>query len=139
MKNIITPLIFFYCLSIFSQKSNDYHGKIIYNQVTNFGFEFIEEYQLVFTKNWSYSEEININKKESYQTSNSDNNGTSTINVIGRKNMTPKYYYNTNNTFFFRDNFSDNIFVVKETPSFPKWNLINENKKIVILNVKKLL
>lgn len=39
--------------------------------------------------------------------------------------------------FFFRDNFSDNIFIVNEVPSFPKWNLINETKKIGEFECKK--
>lgn len=136
MRHFISILFFLYCLNIFTQ-NNNYYGKITYEQVTNFGFEFIEKYELVFTKNWSYSEEINIQEKENYQTISNDDNGISNINVVGRKNKTPKYFYNTKSEFYFRDNFSDQIFTVQEKPDFPKWKLINDTKKIGEFQCKK--
>lgn len=137
MKKQITFVIIFFSLIAYSQNKKEYSGIILYEQVTNFSIEFIEEYQLFFTKNWSFNQEINSKKKEAYKTSVSDNIGTSNVIVSGKKNITPKYFYNSINDFFFKDNFEDNIFVVVEEKKFPKWEFINETKKIGEFECKK--
>lgn len=139
MKKKILLFLLAINLATFSQSKKTFCGKIQYTQILNFGFEFIEEYELVFTNNWSYSEEINVKKKESFKTSIKENGGVSNVNVVGRKNETPNFYYNTNKDFFFRINFSDNIFIVKEDLNFSDWKFINETKKIANFECKKAM
>jgi GLPGLI family protein len=130
MKNIIILLTFFCFTNIFSQKKKSYFGEIIYEQTINFGVEFSEEYQMVFTENWSFNQEINIKKKEAYKTAISNNGGVSTAFISARKNATAKYFFNSDDNLFFKDNFENTIFVVAEEKKFPKWELLNETKKI---------
>lgn len=137
MKNQITFLTLLLCFNVFGQNKTNYFGSIMYEQITNFGLEIIENYQLDFTEKWSFNKEVNINKKEAYKTSINDDNGVSQIYVSGRKNATPKYFFNKKSEFFFRDNFENNIFVVAEEKKFPKWEFINETKKIGKFNCEK--
>ena len=130
MKYQLTLLVIFFITNIFSQTKRDFLGQITYTQIINFGIEIKEEYNLYFTKDWSFSEETDVTEKETYKTTIQEKNGVSNVYVSGRKNKTTKYYYNTNKDFYFRDNFENEIFLVKEVSKFPKWELINETKNI---------
>lgn len=130
--------IFFLCcfVKVLSQQ-HTICGKITYKQTINFAYEHIDYYKLTFTNNWSFYKETNIKKTTDRNLKESSSKGTTNTIISGRKNLTPRYFYNTKENFFFKDIHDDGDLVVKEEPNFPNWTLINETKTIGNLPVQK--
>lgn len=136
-KSKLILLLLLINLQGFSQSKNKGCGTVIYQQTTNFDFEYQEVYKMTFNTDWSYYEEIKIKTSKTTNKTISSEIGVTTAQIKGRKNTTPKYYYNSRKEFYFRDNFADNILLVKELDLPWKWNLKDGTKKIGNFNCQK--
>jgi GLPGLI family protein len=139
-KIIIIVLLVIFNTDGFAQK--DFCGKMYYTLKKNMGVDFSQNYLMTFNKTFSYSEEINILKTEKeIKFMDEENMGGSTdrtkVTFIGRKNITPMFYYNNKGKLFFRENFLNNIMLVKETKKKWDWTLIDKTKKIGNFNCQK--
>jgi len=105
-------------------------GKVYYTQVKNLTGTYSENYLLTFNNEQSFSEEINIKNSKSSQDKNYSGQDLTHNVIAGRNNLTSKFFFNTKANFYFRDNFFDQILVVKEDQYNLKWNILQEIKKI---------
>jgi len=130
MKKIIL-IIFITLVSIqvFSQK-NDICGSIDYTYTTNSAYIHKEIYTLKFNSTFSISKEIDVKYSEDRIEKSNSSKGETRMSIEGRKNLTPKFFYNTKSDFYFSDVWDKNILIVKETPYKWKWNITEKFKKI---------
>jgi len=126
---IVILFIFILKGNIQAQK-NYLCGDIQYEHFKNFDFEYIENYRMLFNEKESFSEEVKINKTTTVNKKIKNKEGISRANIIGRNNLEPQYFYNNKDNFYFRENFSDNILIVKENIFLWNWKIHNEKKKI---------
>lgn len=133
---LFLSLLFFIVLNSFSQR-NKTCGKIEYKFITNIAYEYIENYSLTFNNKESFCEEINIKKSKTDKSLENKPKGAQVNIVDGRKNITSKYYYNSRSFFHFRDNFFDELLLVKEKPLKNQWKLHSETKKLSNFLCKK--
>lgn len=104
-------------------------GKVYYTQVKNLAGMYSENYLMTFNNEQSFSEEISIKTSKSSQEKNYSGQDLTHNVIASRKNLTSKFFLNTKANFYFRDNFFDQIFVVKDEYNL-KWNILQEIKKI---------
>ncbi|UII25059.1 GLPGLI family protein [Fulvivirga maritima] len=110
-------------------------GKVIYNETQSFSYgTFNTTYEMTFGTKGSYTEEIEINKSsdqkhKAYDNSGEYTSGTMTI-VSGRKNLTPKFYYNSKDHLYFREIWYNHVLVVIDRDSLWNWELLPESKNI---------
>tara|TARA_R110002124_G_scaffold89643_5_gene229206 strand:- start:29313 stop:30092 length:780 start_codon:yes stop_codon:yes gene_type:complete len=130
MKKII--LIIFITLvniQVFSQK-NDICGSIDYTCTTNLAYKYQEKYNLKFNSKFSLSEEVDIKYSKNKEDKNNSSKGETRISIAGRKNLTPKIFYNTKKDFYFSDVWDDSELIVKETPFKWNWDIKEKFKQI---------
>ncbi len=89
--------------------------------------EEYREYMMKFNNKASYSEEINIKSSSDKTTIKDTENDFGTIdrikmNTKGRKNLTPKFYYNHKDGFYFRT-ITKKSLLVKENKHLWNWKL----------------
>ncbi len=118
-------------------QKNNICGKIEYTYTINLDYINQEKYELYFNRKISYSKEIAITKAENEKSQENKPMGTQVNIVVGRKNTTSKFYYNSINSFFFRDNFFDEVILVKEEKFKNSWKLHSETKKLSNFLCKK--
>ena len=58
--------------------------------------------------------------------------------IVGRKNITRKYYYDTRKDFYVKDNYLDEILIFKEKPLKKSGNCTQKQRNYLISFVKKL-
>jgi GLPGLI family protein len=112
-------------------------GEMHYKLTKNFGVDFFQNYKMIFNENESYSEEINVEKSDDAIKVINSKKGVTTAHVAGRKNITPFYFYNSKNGFFFRENLKKEVVIVKEDKHNWNWKLTNETKSIGSFNCTK--
>jgi GLPGLI family protein len=133
----ITKITLVVLLSIFPNliMSQSFCGQVEYTQIKNLGLPITEKYILKFNENESLAIESSHTdvKAKNKVVEQENERGTierTNITVIPRSNKTPKFYFKSKNEFYFRDNFSDEVLLVKDSlPSF-NWVLHNDSKKI---------
>ena len=135
-KGLTLIVCFFMFFSLFSQE-NKTCGQIEYKFTTNFSYKYVENYLLTFNNNNSLCEEINIKKESGKNKKEHKKEGLQQDYIAGRNNVTSKYFYNNRNEFYVRDNFLDEILIVKEVPLIEKWKLHSETKKMSHFLCKK--
>lgn len=130
LKNLILTIVFI-SITIKSASQNvDFCGTVNYTQIVNFDFEYLENYLLTFSGSESLYEEVEIKTSNTTKKTLNSDLGTTNAIIGGRKNTTAKFYYNNKVSFYFKDNFSDEVLFVKENSFSWNWNLHNETKKI---------
>ncbi|WP_282086597.1 GLPGLI family protein [Aquimarina algiphila] len=112
-------------------------GEVYYTQVTNLSSPYIENFVMKFNNKSSYAEEINIKSSHNKQETVKSKNGNTRNVVIGRKNLTPSFFYNTRSEFYFRQIFYDETLLVKEDKYQLQWILHKEIIKIGGFNCQK--
>ncbi len=112
-----------------SQKLN-ICGQVNYVQVKNIAAPVVDDYEMIFNNSQSFYKEVNIEKSKDSKKNESTANGFSEVTEVGRKNLTPRYYFFDNSDFYFRDIFLDEEMVVIEEPNDWNWEIHNETKKI---------
>jgi GLPGLI family protein len=137
MKNTILFIMFFTIFFNVNGQKNNICGKIEFTYTTNLDYVNQEKYELYFNRNFSYSKEKDITKAKNEKSQEDKPMGTQVNIVVGRKNITSKYYYNSINSFYFRDNFFDEVMLVKEEKLKAFWKLHSETKKLSNFLCKK--
>lgn len=136
-KNILFILFFAISIKMNAQKNN-ICGKIEYAYTSNLENVIQEKYELYFNRNFSYSIEKDVPKAENEKSKEERKLMGTQVNIaVGRKNTTSKYYYNSVNSFYFRDNFFDEIILVKEEELKKSWELHSETKNLSNFLCKK--
>lgn len=136
-KNILLILFSAIFVNMNAQKNN-ICGKIEYTYTTNLESVIQEKYELYFNRNFSYSIETDVKKAENEKSKEQRKPmGKQVDIVVGRKNTTSKFYYNSINSFYFRDNFFDEVLLVKEEKLKNSWKLHSETKKLSNFLCKK--
>lgn len=123
-------ILFLFTHFIFFSQTKTICGKIKYKFTTNLAYKYVENYTLTFNSYESFCLEENVDKEESKKTQEDKEEGLQQNFVLGRKNTTSKYYYNTQNNFYVRDNYLDNVLLFKERPLTKRWQLNKETKKL---------
>jgi GLPGLI family protein len=137
MKKIILFILVCVMISKTYEQEEKICWKIEYTYTTNLDYVYYEKYNLYFNKNFSYSEEIDIKKENNKKSHEDKPKGTQVNIIVGRKNTTSKYYYNSIKSFYFRDNFFDETILVKEEKTKNSWILHSETKKLSNFLCKK--
>lgn len=135
-RNLAFILCLFIISSLFSQKK-EFCGKIEYKFTTNFSYKYVENYELTFNNKESFCEEIGIKKVGNNKSDEQKEEGLQQNFISGRKNTTSKYFYNNRRDFYFRDNYLDEVLLVKEKPLNAVWKLHAETKKMSNFLCKK--
>jgi len=135
-KNILF-IIFFAIFSSVNGQENNICGKIEYTYTTNLDYVNQEKYELYFNRKFSYSKEIDITSSANEKYQEDKQMGTQVNIVVGRKNTISKFYYNSINSFYFRENFFDEVILVKEEKLTKSWKLHSETKKLSNFLCKK--
>lgn len=135
MKNIIILTILLNIGTNGFSQNKSICGEIDYSQIKNLGALLTENYSLKFNDEISFYEEINIKSSQNeFEIEDKENEGGSTNRtnktIIGRNNLTPKFYFNSNGDFYFMDNFANNNLFVKENNNKWNWKLHQETKQI---------
>ncbi len=135
MRKILVITIILNITFIGFSQNNRLCREVSYTQIKNFGLPLTGKYLLIFNNKTSLYEEMNIKaSQEKHETKDEENEYGSTnrtnMTIIGRTNLTPKFYYNSNNNFYFMDNFANRNLFVKENINKWSWKLQNETKKI---------
>lgn len=138
MKNLLFLLvcIIFSNAFVFAQNS-EFCGIIEYRYSTDSAYLYEEDYKMFFTENYSYSEEQVEGQRSTTLKSEETEQGVLTKHISGRNNLTSKFYYFDNENLFFRDNYYDELLLVKEAEPTQKWTLLNESKDISGFSVHK--
>ena len=122
-------ILLFLSNSVYSQQM-DVCGQVNYTQVFVLDAKVVEEYVMKFNDVESYYSQTNVLKTADDYKEIDGNKSTSKITVIGKQNLTPKFYYNGKSNFYFQDNFADQILLVKEDDFNWDWKITNKTKKI---------
>ena len=137
MKKIFTlKVCLFILISSYSQKK-EICGQIEYKFTTNIAYKHIENYTLTFNNKKSFCEEKNVEKESSKKNQEEKDEGLQQNFIVGRKNITRKYYYDTRKDFYVKDNYLDEILIFKEKPLKEVWKLHSETKKLSNFLCKK--
>lgn len=132
MKSICTTLI---CIIPYLLFSQSFCGSVKYSQVQNLGLPITERYILRFDQDEALAMETGYddvqgdNKTTESENERGDVQRTN-VTVVPRTNKTPKFYYNSKDGFYFRDNFSDTVMLVKESLPENNWEIHNDTKEI---------
>ena len=128
MHNLVY-LILIIALKASAQKAS-VCGEILYKQETNFSMYYERNFLMAFNNKESYYEETNIKASRSIVKNEYSEDGLTKKNLIGRKNLTPSFYYNNKNDFYFMEMWFDEPLTVKEAQYQLIWKLYPETKKI---------
>lgn len=132
MKNICTALI---CCIPYLLMSQSFCGTVVYTQVQDLGLPITERYILKFDQDKSLAMESGYdsvqgdNKTIEGENERGDVQRTN-VTVVPRTNKTPKFYYHSKEGFYFRDNFSDTVLLVKDSLPDNNWEIHSDLKKI---------
>jgi GLPGLI family protein len=137
MKNKILLILFVVIINkSYSQKAK-VCGKIEYKQSTHFSRDFSRDFLLTFNNNHSLYQEVNINiEKEKIKTTYTGEGKQIDLDMV-RNNLTPEFYYNDRQSFFFLEVWFDIELLVKEDSLNLNWRLKDEIKKIGNFNCQK--
>lgn len=113
----------------FSQNSN-FCGVVEYKYSTDLAYLYEEDYKMIFNNNFSYSEEL-VNGKHSTKLKNEKTEeGVQIKHIAGRDNLTAKFYYFNKKDLYFRDNYYDEILLVKELEEKESWKILEETREL---------
>lgn len=124
------------CFSSHAQKT-EICGEIEYQQVKRLANVLEENYLMKFNNEESYSEEIELVPTKDVITNEYSALGRSEMTTVGRNNLEPKFYYNSEKGFYFKDVFLEESLFVKEAANQWNWELLPETKEIGSFNVRK--
>ena len=129
-KTFFTFFLFLTSWGFYSQNSKNYCGELTYKLTTNFAYPHTTEFKMIFNDSISFSSELNVIDKEAkYEKEISERGQTNKI-IAGRKIITPIFFLNKKNDFYFSDITEDNYLVVKE--DYFDWNWkIHEDLKFI--------
>lgn len=119
-----------------SQNSN-FCGAVEYEYSTDLAYLYVENYKMTFNKNFSYSEEQVKGKHSTNFKNEKTEQGVQIKHIAGRDNITSKFFYFNNQDLYFRDNYYDEILLVKEAEQQQNWILLDEKKLISGFPVNK--
>ena len=105
-------------------------GEILYKQETNFSMYYERDFLMEFNNKESYYEETKVKASGSIVKNESSEEGLTKKILIGRNNLTPGFYYNNKNNFYFMEMWFDVPLTVKEEQYQLVWKLYTETKKI---------
>lgn len=125
----IINITFLFIISIkgFSQ---NICGVVDYKYTKNVAYLYEQQFKMTFNNSTSYSKEVKIKALESNEIKKYSDKGLTKNIIAGRKNITPAFYYNTRDDFYFSDIWPDDVLIVKEDPFNWDWQLHKETKKI---------
>lgn len=140
MNNFSCKFIFtvtlFLCFISHSQEKT-ICGEVNYQHITQIEQLVMDDYLLKFNNEESYAEEINIkSSKDTYKDEYAEQRSTEN-NIVGRANISPRYFYNKKTQFYFKDIFFDKALVVKEDSFDWNWEIYTETKQIGNFNCQK--
>lgn len=132
MKTIIQLFIL---LAFTSASAQNYCGTVNYTQTKDLGMPIIENYVLKFDNKSSFAIEDNVSELEGGSKIEEELNDMGSTNrtnttIVARTNTTPKFYLNQKESFYFRDNFSNQELLVKENFKPFNWEILKDTKKI---------
>ena len=104
-------------------------GEILYKQETNFSMYYEHDFLMEFNNKESYYEETKVKASGSIVKNESSEEGLTKKILIGRNNLTPSFYYNNKNNFYFMEMWFDVPLTVKEEQYQLVWKLYTETKK----------
>ncbi|HLT49681.1 MAG TPA: GLPGLI family protein [Aequorivita sp.] len=136
-KNITNSLIL---LAIsFSAAAQNFNpcGNVRYVHVENLATTQISNYEMTFDNVQSFSKEVNVESSGNIAEEITSGNSLTKNTEIGRKNNTPRYFYNNKSNFYFKDVFFDEAMVVIEDQHTWDWKIDNETKKIGLFTAQK--
>ncbi len=111
-------------------QKNNICGEVSYKQIKKVAIVLVDDYLMKFDNDQSYSEEMYIKSSDNSQKTEKSKKGLSKINIIGRKNLDPRFFYNNKRAFYFREILPSQTLLVKENPHEWKWDLHQETKQI---------
>jgi GLPGLI family protein len=120
----------FFLVGIGHAQQNNICGTFKYKQVTSIAYNYQETYILSFNNQFSYAEETDIEKSDAKTVKETNDIGVTQNYILPRKNITPAYYFNDLNEFYFSVILDDDILVVKEDEFSWDWELHDETKSI---------
>lgn len=122
-------LVLIIALKVSAQKAS-VCGEILYKQETNFSMHFERNFLMAFNNKVSYYEETNIKASETIVENEYTDEGLTKKTMVGRKNLTPDFYYNNKSDFYFMEIYFDEPITVKEDSYQLVWKLYPETKEI---------
>lgn len=139
MKNILVLILILVAVKRTSAQETIICGEVEYVQSTNFFGVHLTDYTLKFNNSNSIYIERNITSgKEAVERANKDEGLQFNVEVA-RNNLTPQFFYNNKNSFYFMEVDSDKELLVKEDAFTWKWDLKDEIKKIGKFNCQKAI
>lgn len=105
-------------------------GNVKYLHVENLATTQMSNYEMTFDNVQSFSKEVNVETSGNIEKEISSGKGSTKNTEIGRKNNTPRYFYNNKSNFYFKDVFFDETMVVIEDQYTWNWKIDKETKKI---------
>ncbi len=115
---------------IVNAQQPEFCGRVDYTFTTNLAYLYSENYTMTFNSQYSYCEENTNDKIDGKHSQEKSEGGVTKKHIIGRQNLKSKYYYKNASEFYFRDNFMDEILIVKEDPLKLNWTLHAETKNL---------
>jgi GLPGLI family protein len=109
---------------------SEIYGEINYTYSKNFSVPYSENYKMTFNDSISFSIEVDIKSSKDKNISSASKEGLSNTSIVGRNNITPKYYFKNQKDFYFKDNYYDEVLIVKENQQIWDWKLDDEVKQI---------
>ena len=132
--NIRRKILLIILLSVFlnANSQNNIYGEIEYTYATNIFKLFTQKYKMKFNDSLSFSLETDIKKTSDKSVNITEQKGVSRVSFVGRKNLTPQYYYHnrSKNEFYFRKNYYNETLLVKEEEQDWDWILTEETQLI---------
>ncbi|MCF6347622.1 MAG: GLPGLI family protein [Flavobacteriaceae bacterium] len=127
---IIFIYLFLASTNIFFAQKNKICGEIQYKQVKNISKIIEQDFLMKFNNKESYSEEVNVKLSNDSKESKVSERGLTETTIIGRKNLSPDFFYNNKTDFYFSDHLGSKTLFIKEDYYDWKWKLHEETKKI---------
>lgn len=137
LKKKLSIITFIVLTNLISSQTKNICGEVTYKFTTDLAYNYVENYKLTFNNFKSYCEERGSDKEISKKTEEEKQEGLQQNFIIGRKNKTKKFYYNTRYNFYVNDNYLNNVLLFEESPLKEKWQLLNETKKLSNFSCKK--
>ncbi len=135
-KNFLFGIASLFAIIVNAQQAK-FCGKVDYTFTTNLAYLYSEKYTMNFNSTYSYCEEkveVKINDKNSQEKSEQ---GVTNKHIVDRQNLKSKFFFNNGSHLYFRDNFMDEILLVKEDAIEWNWILHPETKQIANFTSKK--
>ena len=129
-KRIVTLSIILVLISFTCKAQHNFCGEIQYKQVKKISKNFEQDFLMKFNNKESYSKEINIKLSKDTKENKVSERGLTRMTILGRKNITPAFFYNNKSAFYFSEPLPDETLIVKEDSIQWKWKLHQEIKKI---------